>query len=210
MNILKKLSLAIAVVAAMSFVAASTVSAETTLCSATSTPCGESEDYDPGSTLESESEAGGEGGELIQKVTFTAGGFTNVACDSARTSTLITKTTPVYELKEKNWTWANCTGGSVLTSTGGTITVHHDAEHNGLSTYKGFLFEVEHKAGLVCFYGSEFTATLTAGKTPVEHITAKIKKVDTPEHDSNFLCPGEAALHATFHANSPLYVITGV
>lgn len=202
MKYLKMLGLAaVAAAALMAFVGAGSASAETTACETTAgTGC-----YGKGTPVEGMSKAG----QGVTDATLTSGSFfgQNVKCTSTLTGEINNPTTPSGN---GSVTWSNCTGAeTVSTVTNGTITIHHDAEHNGLVTIKDFVVHVK-QSGVGCYYGGEITGTLTAGANPEIDITAEVSKITT--HPSSAFCPSKAVWHANYEVikPKPLYIVTGV
>lgn len=211
MKYLKALGLAAIAAATLVIAAAGPVSAETTVCANTSgTEC-----YPVGQEVKAVSVAtpevtteGGTKHSAISRPTST-GGLGPMSCDVAVEGTSEKATTPSGKGKE---TTVNCTGGTNTAATNGTITVHHDAEHNGTVTFEGFVRKVV-QAGIPCYYSSEGVhGTLTGGSPAIIHITSTVAKIDTATHDSSAFCPAAVITHATYEVKTPgsAYVIAGV
>ena len=206
MKYLKILGLAaVAATALMAFVGAGTASAETTLCTATETPC--STNHPPlGTTLSAE----GIAGEGVTKPTLTAP-FGNITCSSTISGPISTTTTPEGSVTVANLSWTGCVGGTAETKTGGTIKIHHDAEHNGVVTLAGFVVKVT-QAGIPCWYESKTAAggplegTFTGGTvggTAIIHLTAEPVVISNATHPSSGFCPTKAPWHATYKVTAP-------
>lgn len=208
MRYLKILGLAaVAAAALMAFVGAGTASAETTLCTETTTPCPAGKMWGPGQAGMTEIHAESEPGTGFTQPTLTAP-FGNISCDMTINGPIESTTTPKGKATALNIT--NCKGGTAHTVTLGTNELHWDAEHNGKLTIEGFVVTVE-QAGVTCYYGGAINGTLTGSATPTLEITAEAKVIDTAVHNSDLFCPGGAATHAAFKVtNGAMYVHEGV
>lgn len=196
---LKTIGVALAAAALMALAGAGSASAETTVCeNEAGTKC-----YGVGTVQKGSSIAGGG----LSKPTLTAP-LGSLACESKIEGKFETATTPSGNLT--SLTLENCTGGTVSVATLGTVTGHHDAEHNGLPTFSGLVLKTV-QSSVTCYYSSEgVTGTGTAGANPKTDITSETKVIDNATHDSSPFCPEKAPFHATFEGTTPAYVVTGV
>lgn len=197
---------AVAATALMVFMGAGTASAETTLCTATETPCATNH-VPVGTVIEA---VGTEGGG-VSRPTIT-GPTGNTHCDSAIKFTLETTTTPTGVVSAANLAWSKCDTGALVTITGGKVVFHHDSEHNGIATLEGFVLRTEN-AGITCFYASEtsggnpVSGTFTGGSVgsgTIIHSTAEWRVLDTATHDSSAFCALAEPWHASFKLTTPV------
>ena len=209
MKYLKLLSLAaVAAAALMAFVGASAASAETTACKTeTLTEC-----YGKGTKVKAVSigttDTTKPAGNTHAVLTTPIG--EPVECNGTLEGTIETPTTPSGK---GTATWANCTNGyEVETLTNGTITIHHDVNHNGTVTIEGFVVKVHSFIG-DCYFGGPVQGTLTAGNPAIIHVTQEVKLVNHPLKSNSPFCPTSGNIwHATYEVvePKPLYINTGV
>jgi hypothetical protein len=185
---------------AMLLFGVSGASAETTLCTVT-----------PNKWTSTNCPAGPYTGELnaeletFQEATLTpAGELPEISCKkSSLKGKVETATTPSGKLE--SLTFSEC-NQSVEVLASGSVTVHHDADHNGNFTLTGFKIRIK-TAGLTCTFGENVSTglTLTGGNPSTVRATATIPLKE------GFFCPSSAVFHAVYKLKTPelLYVGTG-
>jgi hypothetical protein len=197
MKYLKMLGLAVVAAAAvMAIVGAGTAAAEATLCKTTTEPCTSQATELKAHLVEGTHATLTAAGGLVEPVTCK---------ESVVEGKVETATTP--QGKIATLTFANCGQHVVEVIAKGELVGHHDAEHNGNVTARGFTIRIK-TTGLTCNFGTEVKEglTLTGGSPGRFDATATIPL------ENGFFCPSSAVWHAEYVVTTPssLYVTTGV